>query len=299
MTPHPTEPDAILLEAGAARASVSRRGAELTRWRVGTAELLWTKDPSVWDATAPILFPVVGRAAGGEIRVAGKAYPMGVHGFAAAAAFTAKRLGPAGVRLTLESSDDTLACYPFRFALHVSYRLAARSLSAEIEVENRGDGPMPYACGLHPGLRWPFAGGAPQDYGIEFATAESPFVPEISGEGLFRPALRPVPLEDGRRLALAPELFAAEALCFLGANSASLRFLGPGGAALGLSTSGFDHVALWSRGGAPFLCVESWTGHGDPVGFAGDLLEKPSMRLLPPGGRARHAAAYAYEPPGA
>ena len=57
---------------------------------------------------------------------------------------------------------------------------------------------------------------------------------------------------------------------------------------------GFDHAALWTRPGAPFLCLEAWTGYSDPEGFAGDLFQKPSMRVLQPGGRARHEARYVY-----
>ena len=58
--------------------------------------------------------------------------------------------------------------------------------------------------------------------------------------------------------------------------------------------SGFDQAALWTRSGAPFLCLEAWTGYSDPEGFAGDLFDKPSMRVLAPGERARHAGGYRY-----
>jgi len=50
-----------------------------------------------------------------------------------------------------------------------------------------------------------------------------------------------------------------------------------------MALDGFPHLALWSKPGAPFVCMEAWTGHGDPVGFSGDLADKPSMRLLAPG----------------
>jgi galactose mutarotase-like enzyme len=59
---------------------------------------------------------------------------------------------------------------------------------------------------------------------------------------------------------------------------------------------GFQHAALWMRPGAPFLCLETWTGHSDPEGFAGDLFEKPSMRVLQAGERARHRASYRFHP---
>ena len=56
--------------------------------------------------------------------------------------------------------------------------------------------------------------------------------------------------------------------------------------------SGFSHVALWTRPGAPFLCLEAWTGYSDPEGFAGELLESRGMRVLEPARAARHAARF-------
>ena len=99
--------------------------------------------------------------------------------------------------------------------------------------------------------------------------------------------MRPIPLR-GRELALSDALFAGDALCFLDPASRSLRFEQSGGAAIEMDFHGFDHVALWTRPGAPFLCLEAWTGYSDPEGFAGDLFEKPSMRAC----RRRAGAAW-------
>lgn len=59
---------------------------------------------------------------------------------------------------------------------------------------------------------------------------------------------------------------------------------------------GFPHAALWTRPGAPFVCLEAWTGYSDPEGFDGDLVEKPGMRALEPGARSRHDARFDYAP---
>ncbi len=284
--------DFIELVCGASRAEIALRGAELRRWSVGATPLLWEKDPAYWEETAPILFPLVGWTRDGA-RVAGKTFPLGLHGFARAMNFAAETLTPAGVRLILPSSAETLALYPFPFRLCIDYRLTERGLTTCLTVENRGEGPMPYACGLHPGFRWPFAGGARGDYFLWFSAPEDPFAPEISRQGLFRNSRRRIPLE-GQKLALTPELFAAEALCFLNARSRALRFQHAGGAALTIETSDFPHWALWSKPPAGFLAIECWTGHGDPEEFRGDLFEKPSMRVLAPGAVAHHGARYSF-----
>lgn len=288
--------DVIDLASGAARASLALRGAELLHWSVAGTPLLWDKDPAFWGETAPILFPVVGWTRGGEARAFGKTFPLALHGFARTMDFSPSTVAPARVRLTLSSSEESLALYPFAFWLCVGYSLAKDSLTTTLTVKNRGEGPMPYACGLHPGFRWPFAGGEPGDYRISFAAEEDPLVPRISRQGLFQAARRHVPL-NGRELALKPDLFANEALCFLNARSRGLRFERKGGAAIAIETSNFNHFALWSKPGAPFLAIESWTGHGDPEDFRGDLFEKPSVRILAPGAVAHHVARYSFIAP--
>jgi hypothetical protein len=84
-------------------------------------------------------------------------------------------------------------------------------------------------------------------------------VPEIAPGGLISQTKRRLPLED-RVLRLAPALFENDALCFLHAASTTLRFEAPNGAAIIVETEGFPHLALWSRPGNGFLCIEEWTG---------------------------------------
>ncbi len=287
--------DRIELSRGGACASLTLRGAELLRWSVGGTSLLWDKDPALWDETAPILFPIVGWTGGGAIRVNGEAYPLRLHGFARSMMFSPQTVTPDRVRLTLASSAQTLAVYPFAFWLCASYSLSEDALTTTLTVKNRGAGPMPYACGLHPGFSWPFAGGDLGDYSVFFAKEEDRAIPKISKQGLFENRRRAVPLE-GQELALTPELFANEALCFLNARSKSLRFAHKSGASILIETSNFSHFALWSKPGAKFLAIESWTGHGDPEDFCGDLFEKPSIRVLAPGAVAHHVARYSFTP---
>ena len=285
----------LRLACGPARADVSPRGAELRRWRVGDTELIWEPDPAIWTETAPVLFPVVGWTRGGAVRVDGVSHPLGLHGFARAIAFAVVEHAPARLRLRAEADAATRALYPFAWWLEVDYALDAASLAVRLTVGNAGGRAMPYACGLHPGLRWPFAGGAAGEYDILFDEAEVPSVPVIAADGLFTRETRPVPL-DGRRLPLSPELMAREALCFLDARSRGLGFRHRGGAALRVKLDGFPHIALWSRPPGRFLSIEAWTGHGDPVDADGDLHAKPSMRHLAPGATGTHAARFTFRP---
>ena len=287
---------AISLAAEDATASLATRGAELLSWRVGGRELIWHGDPAHWPWHAPILFPIVGEASGGAIRVEGRAYPIARHGFARNMEFTLIERDEARAHLRLTDSDETRARYPYPFRLDVVVTLAAASLSLVFEVSNTGDRDLPYAVGFHPAFLWPFDGDSREDHAVVFAAEEDPVVPEITSAGSLRPKARRLPLE-GRRLPLDPALFAQDALVFLDARSPSLRFTAPTGAAIGLEADEFVHLALWTKPTAPFLSMEAWTGHADPEGFSGELADKPSMRLLGPGARAQHAVTLRWHAP--
>jgi galactose mutarotase-like enzyme len=277
--------DSFTLKAGESIARFSASGAEWRQWRVGGREMLWSGDPAVWPAIAPVLFPTCGWSREGAITVAGRRYPMPVHGFAAHGLFSAAQTSPDEMSFTLADSAETRRHYPFAFELCVAYRLTPDALHVEIAVANLGEAPMPYACGLHPGFVW--GEGA---HRFVFAQEERPEVPVIAEGGLFSDRRRPVPLE-GVVLPLTRELFKNEALCFVDARSRSFCLEGPDGM-LEIDAPDFPHLVLWNSKAAPFLAVESWTGTGDPEGFAGDFHARPSMIHLAPGARRAHRVAY-------
>ena len=284
--------DFIELTSGPARARISPQGAEWLGWSMDGRELLWAPDGVHWDRTAPVLFPVCGWTRGGVARVGGKTYPLGLHGFAMGERFVVVGQGADHITLRLTETAATLAQYPFPFQLEVTYRLDGSGVEVAGLIRNAGEAPMPYAFGLHPGFRWPLAGGDKPAHRLVFDAPERAEVPVIAPGGLFSKVMRPVPVE-GRRLGLDEALFAREALCFLDAASRGLTFEGPQGR-LRLDWEGFPHLVVWSKPGGPFLCLETWTGHGDPDGYEGDLFAKPSMTILPPGGEGRHRVRYAF-----
>ena len=283
----------LLTRPNGDRAQVKLLGAELQRWRTRGVELIRELDEAVWDHTAPVLFPVVGWTRNGEVRVDGQSYPLALHGFAWRKRFTVAEQREDFLRLALTDDEETRALYPFPFRFEVTFRLGDGRLENALIVTNTGDRSLPYACGLHPGFRWPFAGST-KPHSIRFEKTESPEVPVIAPGGLFSAQKRETPLKEGV-LPLEPALFASDALCFLNIASQNLVFDNGVGAQLHVALDDFPHVGLWTRPPAPYLCIEPWTGHGDPVDFTGDLFEKPSMRQLAPGAVARHAATFSLQ----
>lgn len=288
-----TEAIALKNAAGDA-AAVNPFGAELMAWRSFGVDLIWAKDPKIWDQSAPILFPVVGWTREGAVRVKGETYPLALHGFAWRKSFHISERTADFLRLDLVADAETRRLYPFDFRFSVEFLLLPGALENALVVENTGARPLPYACGLHPAFRWPLAGST-APHSIAFEEPESPEVPVIGPGGLLSFDKRTLPMQ-GRVLPLQPELFARDALVFLNRRSRRLAFDNGVGARLTVEMEEFPHIGFWTLPPAPYLCIEPWTGHGDPEDFFGDLFEKPSMRLLQPGESARHAAIFRFEP---
>ena len=285
----------VRLHAGKTSLEISLEGAEARRWRVADRDLLWPSDAAFWPQISPILFPVVGWTRDGA-RVHGRQYPLRLHGFAASQPFTLEAEEPMRARFVLTDNDATRAVYPFAFRFAVEYRLAPTRLEIALEIENQSAGPAPYAFGLHPGFRWPFDGAGKDGCRIVFEKPERADIPALAPGGLISPRRRPIPIK-GNVLDLNDDLFALDALCLIEPASRWLRFEGASGAAIEMTLRDFPHAALWTRPGAPFLCLEAWTGYSDPEGFTGDLFEKPGMRVAQPGETQRCVAAYSYLSP--
>ena len=65
----------------------------------------------------------------------------------------------------------------------------------------------------------------------------------------------------------------------------SLRF-GPadGGApSLKIDFESMPDLGIWTKPGAPLLCIEPWSGYASPATFSGPLTEKPGSVNLAPG----------------
>lgn len=285
----------ITLSHRSARAEVALLGGELRAWREGGHDLLWSADARWWPRSSPVLFPIVGRLRDGRATIDGKQFAMAVHGFAGSQVFSVRGQSTHRVELGLISNETTHAAYPFEFDLSLAYRLHDEGLEVRLRVTNTGRCELPYALGLHPGLRWPFAADSAAGHSVVFERDESPLVPMITADGLFSTEQRKLPLA-GRRLSLDGVLFEQEALCFLNARSNEVRFEAPNGAAIVVRADNFSHWALWSMPGAPLLCIEAWTGHGDAEDFDGELADKPSMRHLGPGLVSEHRLNLQFEP---
>ncbi len=264
-------------------ATVLAHGAELCSLKTAAGlELLWQAGPE-WRRHAPLLFPIVGKLKGDQLRHRGKSYPMTQHGFARDSRFEWVERGPDSCRLVLADNTETRSRYPFAFRFTVTYALHGADLDVALEVENSGDDMLPASVGGHPAFNWPLRPGmAKESYSLSFSDEETAPIRRLK-DGLLRAAPEPSPI-SGKRLALSEQLFDEDAVILDRPASRSLRYIADQGPSLEVSWEGFRELGIWSKpGGAPFLCIEPWRGFASPAEFDGEFADKPGLMHIKPG----------------
>ncbi|QQO13524.1 aldose 1-epimerase family protein [Bradyrhizobium diazoefficiens] len=279
--------DTHTIRSGRLGATIKAHGAELCSLKHGSGiEFVWQAGPQ-WPRHAPLLFPIVGRLAGDELRHRGKSYRMTQHGFARDSRFAWIERGESGCALVLEDSEATRALYPFAFRLTAAYTLDDNGLDLSLTIANTGAETLPASLGGHPAFNWPLQPEtAKESYALTFANAESSPVHRLDG-GLLRPAAEPSPV-NGAVLPLSESLFADDAIIFDRIESNSVRYAAGQGASAGpwlkMSWRGFRELGVWSKpSGAPFLCIEPWRGYASPKGFEGEFSDKPGLMHIAAG----------------
>jgi galactose mutarotase-like enzyme len=274
----------LTVSSGSLTARINPLGAELSTLRDPSGhELLWDGNQAFWNGRAPLLFPIVGSLVGGKYRVADMTYALSRHGFARHKPFEVLTTSPSAVLLRLKADDQTLALYPFCFQLQVRFEIVESTLLITTLVLNDGDAPMPASFGYHPAFRWPLpSGAARQLHAIEFELEELAPIRRLDAAGLVTPVRYPTPIH-ARRLALDDELFTDDVVILDELRSRRVSYGADTGPRLALQFPDTPYLGLWSKPGAPFICIEPWHGMSDPVGFAGDFREKPGVFIVPPG----------------
>ena len=201
---------------------------------------------------------------------------MTQHGFARDQEFDWVERGPAHCALVLTDNDETRSRYPFAFRLTASFVLTPSGLEVGLEVANTGEDMLPASIGAHPAFNWPLLGSIEkQAYRLIFSDDEPAPIRRLR-DGLLRAAPEPSPVED-RTLALAERLFEDDAIIMDQLRSTSVRYAADRGPSIEMSWQGFCELGVWSKPGAPFLCIEPWHGFASPADFDGEFASKPGV----------------------
>lgn len=262
-------------------------GAELTSvvLKETGKEYLWQAG-ELWQRHAPVLFPVVGRTNGGEIKAEDRSYPMPMHGFARDMEFELVQQDLTCVTYCLTADAATREKYPYEFKLYVTYTVIGHSVTVDFEVENNGEEELWYCLGSHPAFNCNDEEGSLEDYYLEFEEAEECGVYRKNELHSDRPAEM---LGGTNILKLNGALFEGDALIFKELKSKSVRLKNINDAsAVKVTFREFPYLVVWSKGDR-FVCIEPCLGIDDFDGFSGLLKEKECAVRLMPGELSEHS----------
>ena len=102
-----------------------------------------------------MLFPIVGSVWEKRYRVAGQEFELGQHGFARDMDFVLVSQTENEVRYRLESSEETLAKYPYPFVLEIAYKLHGNKVDVIWDVTNPSSEKIYFQIGAHPAFNYP------------------------------------------------------------------------------------------------------------------------------------------------
>lgn len=269
-------------------AEISLHGAELTRLfcKENRRETLWNADEKYWARHAPILFPNVGKYYKGTFMHKGAIYSEGQHGFARDCEFVCENADTGTALFCLESTEETLRRYPFPFRLEIKYELQDKELIVTWKVKNTGSDTMYFTIGGHPAFNVPAIPGTKfTDYSLCFEAKESLEYKllDMTCGCIIADSSVTLPLEGGK-YKLRENMFDNDALVFDGGQIEKVSILYPDGSPyITMECEAFPNFGIWSKPGAPFVCLEPWLGRADNVGFEGEICDKPGITAVNPG----------------
>lgn len=299
-----------VLENERLKVTVSDAGAELVSvWdKERGVERIWRGDSAVWGRHAPILFPFVGKVAGGKYSYRGSEYKMTSHGFARDREFELVDADERSVTNVLRWNEESLKIYPFRFALYVKHSFDEENpcrLKIEWKVvneenaenqkssQNHAGKTMFYGIGGHPAFTYPKGvratdcslriGGSGLGKALEYHLLDAQGCIDMSES--YKLGL------DGGCAAVTEHMFDKDALIVLDQQIERAELLDETGRTyVSMNCEGFPYFGIWSKKVDEFVCLEPWYGIADVAGHDGNIEKKPGMQKL----EAGESRGYAY-----
>lgn len=277
------------IENARLKAVIADHGAELVSIfdKEKKRELIWQADPAFWNRHAPVLFPNVGQYYEKHFTCQGKNYTEGQHGFARDMEFVCVAEDEISVTHRLTSDEATRKRYPFDFTLEITHRLEENKVTVQWKVVNPDQTAMYFTIGGHPAFNLPIEEGTDfEDYFLLFeqGKTELQYILIDTEYGTANPdSVYTLPLQE-QKYRLRKNMFDKDALIF---DDGQIPYAGlalPDGTPyVVISCEGFPNFGIWSKPGAPYVCLEPWCGRTDNTGFQGELAQKPGIITLESG----------------
>ena len=269
----------VILDNGTVHEEIAEMGAEIRRLTVNGEERMWNGDEKFWTGVAPVLFPICGGIPDNKFELNGKEYDLVKHGFARKSLFTVEKASNTTATFLLKSNEETLKSYPWEFEFRVKYTLSASMVNVEYDVLNLSDSLMYTAVGGHEAY---LCEGGIENYDVIFEREETLKTHRLEGTLISRKT--DTILYESKVLPLYTEYFEIDALIFTDVKSRFVTLRNrTNGKSVSVNFDGFDFLLLWTKPGAPYLCIEPWTTSPSYLDDSHDLSLKEGMTAVEPG----------------
>lgn len=263
-----------------------KSGAELTSVQYNGKEMLFqgakvldSNGNIYWKRQAPILFPIVGQLKNSQTQIEGEIYEMSQHGFARDMDFEEISKTENKHHYILKYNEGTLKKYPYKFELHVIYEIIGDTLTVTYKVKNIDDKTIYFGLGGHPAFNCDYSNG---EYEISFSENENKIEFLKLKNGLIDTEKAQNILQDNK-IYLKEDTFDNDAVIMknLKSNKVILQNHETNQKILELDFTGFPYLALWSKKGAPFVCIEPWQNTADKIDSVQIYKDKENIIELP------------------
>ncbi len=262
-------------------AKFNELGAELKSLICCDTEYIWNGDDKYWSLSSPLLFPICSGLKDDTYILDGKKYTMYKHGFARKSIFEVENLQENTVTFLIKSNEVTKENYPFDFELRVTYTIINKTLIVAYDVKNLTDGEMYFSIGAHEGYDCP---EGIEEYDVIFPQNETLDAYDLDGNALLETKTRII--ENSDRLALKYDYFVKDALVFKELKSKSMILKHKNSEkSIKLSFEGCDYFLIWTKVGAPYICLEPWCGITDSPDTDQNIKTKEGIITLEKGAR--------------
>ncbi len=263
-----------------------KSGAELTSIKYNGKEMLFqgakvldSNGNIYWKRQAPILFPIVGQLKNSQTQIEDKIYEMSQHGFARDMDFEEISKTENKHHYMLKYNEGTLKKYPYKFELHIMYEVGENTLTVTYKVKNIDDKTIYFGLGGHPAFNCDYSNG---EYEILFSENENKIEFLKLKNGLIDTEKAQNILQDNK-IYLKEDTFDNDAVIMknLKSNKVVLQNHETNQKILELDFTGFPYLALWSKKGAPFVCIEPWQNTADRIDSTQIYKDKENIIELP------------------
>lgn len=255
-------------------------GAELTSIKKDGKEKLHD-GKEYWKRHAPILFPIVGKLKDGKTIIEDKTFEMGQHGFARDMEFEVIKDENEIKEFRLNSNEETLKKYPYKFTLKVKYQVKENTLTVSYEVDNKDDKNIFFGIGAHPAFKCNYTS---EKYYLEFEKEETEIGILELENGLIAKARLKEEVINNNKIYLKKDTFEKDAIIMQNMQSSKiyLKEKEKDNIILEFDFTGFPYLGIWAPKGAPFVCIEPWYNTADYKESTGIFEEKKKIIGLNP-----------------